>query len=73
MCTHRLAVDMMDNASALPTCPQDNNNRSRQIKIGLKSPTRLHDEADLKPIGSKRSVGTRVGGAGARGMGARRV
>jgi hypothetical protein len=47
MCTHRLAVDMMDNASALPTCPQDNNNnnRSRQIKIGLKSPTRLHDEA----------------------------
>jgi hypothetical protein len=36
---------MMDNASALPTCPQDNNNRSRQIKIGLKSPTRLHDEA----------------------------
>ena len=45
MCAHRLAVDMMDNASALPTCPQDNNNGSRQIKIGLKSPTRLHDEA----------------------------
>ena len=40
-----LAVDMMDNASALPTCRSDNINSRQLIENGLNSPTRLHEEA----------------------------
>src|SRR5712692_2767786 len=46
-----IAVDMplrLDNASALPTCPQPQQPQKQQrtlIEIGRKSPTRLHDEA----------------------------
>jgi transposase len=36
---------MMDNASALPTCPQRNYKRRQQFKNGPKSPTRLPEEA----------------------------
>jgi hypothetical protein len=36
---------MMDNASALPTCPQRNYKRRKQFKNGPKSPTRLPEEA----------------------------
>jgi hypothetical protein len=37
---------MMDNASALPTCPQrQQQKQGSRSKIGRKSPTRLHDEA----------------------------
>jgi hypothetical protein len=38
-------MDMMDNASALPTCPQRNNKRRQLFKNGPKSPTRLPEEA----------------------------
>jgi hypothetical protein len=38
-------MDMMDNASALPTCHSDNINSRQLIKNGRKSPTRLHEEA----------------------------
>jgi hypothetical protein len=37
----------MDNASALPTCPQRNNKRRQLFKNGPKSPTRLPEEALL--------------------------
>ena len=40
-----LAVDMMDNASALPTCRSDNINSRQLIENGLNAPTRLHEEA----------------------------
>jgi hypothetical protein len=43
--TNLVAVDMMDNASALPTCPQRNYKRRQQFKNGPKSPTRLPEEA----------------------------
>ena len=44
---HKIAVDMMDNASALPTCPQPQQ-RKQLLEIGPKLPTRLHEEANLK-------------------------
>jgi Serine dehydrogenase proteinase len=40
-------MDMMDNASALPTCPQRNNKRRQWFKNGPKSPTRLPEDAFL--------------------------
>jgi hypothetical protein len=43
-----LAVDMMDNASALPTCRSDNINSRQLIENGLNAPTRLHEEAKYK-------------------------
>jgi hypothetical protein len=43
---YRIAVDMMDNASASrPHAHSDSNRRSERFIIGLKTPTRLHDEA----------------------------
>jgi hypothetical protein len=41
---------MMDNASALPTYPTattTTTEAARRFTIGLKAPTRLHDEANL--------------------------
>jgi hypothetical protein len=43
--TNFVAMDMMDNASALPTCPQRNNKRRQRFKNGPKSPTHLPEEA----------------------------
>src|SRR5262245_20515619 len=40
-----IAVDMMDNASALPTCPQRQQQQKTALRNGPKSPTRLHEEA----------------------------
>jgi hypothetical protein len=40
-------MDMVDNASALPTCPQRNNKRRQRFKNGPKPPTRLPEEALL--------------------------
>ena len=42
MRAYRIAVDMMDNASALPTCPQQ---QKRPASYNWAAPTRLHDEA----------------------------
>jgi hypothetical protein len=38
-------VDMMDNASALPTCPQRQNKSRQLMEIGQNLPTRSRDEA----------------------------
>ena len=54
---HKIAVDMMDNASALPTCPQPQQ-RKQLLEIGPKLPTRLHEEA-IKDI-SNRNVASKV-------------
>src|SRR4029077_343229 len=44
----RIAVDMMDKASALPTCPQRQQQKQpTDFTIGLKASTRLHDEGQL--------------------------
>jgi len=45
--TNFVAMDMMDNASALPTCPQRNNKRRQRFKNGPKSPTHLPEEAKI--------------------------
>ena len=37
---------MMDNASALPTCPQRQQQEKTAFENGPKSPTRLHEEAE---------------------------
>jgi hypothetical protein len=52
--TNFVAMDMVDNASALPTCPQRNNKRRQRFKNRPKSPTRLPEEAenDWKPVAS---------------------
>jgi hypothetical protein len=42
--TNFVAMDMMDNASALPTCPQRNNKKRQRFKNGPKSPTHLPEE-----------------------------
>ena len=42
-----IAVDMMDNASALPTCPQRRRREKTAFENGPNSPTRLHEEAKL--------------------------
>jgi len=45
MGAHRIAVDMMDKASALPTYPQRQQQKQpTDFTIGLKASTRLHDE-----------------------------
>jgi hypothetical protein len=47
MGAHRIAVDMMDKASALPTYPQRQQQKQpTDFTIGLKASTRLHDEGE---------------------------
>ena len=49
MGAHRIAVDMMDKASALSTYPQrQQQKQSTDFTIGLKASTRLHDEGNKK-------------------------
>jgi hypothetical protein len=49
MGAHRIAVDMMDKASALPTYPQRQQQKQpTDFTIGLKASTRLHDEGEKK-------------------------
>jgi hypothetical protein len=46
MRAQRIAVDMMTTQARCPHARSDNNNRrSQRFIIGLKTPTRLHDEA----------------------------
>ena len=48
MGAHRIAVDMMDKASALPTYPQRQQQKQpTDFTIGLKASTRLHDEGQF--------------------------
>jgi hypothetical protein len=41
---------MMDNASALPTCPQRQRQEKTAFRKWPKSPTRLHEEAKLMAL-----------------------
>jgi hypothetical protein len=43
-----IAVDMVDNARALPTCPQRQQQQQTADRNRLKSPTRSRDEAKKK-------------------------
>ena len=52
MGAHRIAVDMMDKASALPTYPQRQQQKQPAFTIGLKASTRLHDEGKKIVIGN---------------------
>src|SRR5512132_1863152 len=48
MCAHRIAVDMWTTQARYPHAHSDNKAADRRFKIGPKSPTRLHDEAQKK-------------------------
>jgi hypothetical protein len=46
-----IAVDMMDNASALPTCPQRQQQQKTALRKWAKITTRLHEEAGFENPG----------------------